>query len=91
MDTHACIATLRLQDANFGKLECRTNLSHAHLAHFMSNLDALVQSLSESMGSQEAPGESVTCSVGVHNLIVRQTRYRIGFRIGLLWVDVALG
>jgi hypothetical protein len=64
-------------------------LSNAHLTHFVANLDAFIESFPKGMSSQETTGEGVARSVGVHDLIMRQTRNRVNLGVSLVRLNVA--
>lgn len=82
---------LALQNANFGKFEGGSDLPYAHLSHLVSNFDAFVQVFTQGMSRQETASKSVSRSVGVDNLVVGKLGYGVGFRVGLVRVDIALG
>jgi hypothetical protein len=79
-----------LQNANFGELEGRSHLPNAHLAHFMSDLDALVEGFAQGMSSQESSGKRVSGSIGVNDLVVGQFRHGVGLGVRFFGMNVAL-
>lgn len=72
-----------------GEFECRSDLADTHLTHPVTNLDTVIQALAHGMGGQEASSESVTGTVGVDNLIVRELGDRVNLGVFLVRVNVA--
>ena len=59
-----------LEELLLGELESGSDLTHAHSSHLVSDLDSLVDALSSDESSTETAGKGVSCTVGVHNLVV---------------------
>lgn len=78
-----------LEDVLLGEFECRSDLADTHLTHPVANLDTVIQALAHGMSGQEASSESVTSTVGVDNLIVRELGDRVDLGVFLARVNVA--
>ena len=65
------------------------DVSNTPLTEPVTDLDTLVQALTQDMRTQESTGKGIAGAVGVDDLVVGELRHRVGLGVGLVSGEVA--